>query len=102
VLYALLFLPALLGIALVVLRPREGVLAEGVLPAATVSGEADPLAALDALLAELERTTVRIEGDDELDEEHVHALETLAARLERVGEALQPAFAHGDDVEADD
>jgi hypothetical protein len=101
VLYALLFLPALLGITLVVLRPRERVLAEAVLPAAAVWGEADPLAALDALLAELERTTVRIEGDDELDEEHVRALETLAERLERVGHALQPALAHGDDVEAD-
>ena len=101
-LYALLFLPALFGIALVVLRPRERVLAEVVLPAATVSGEADPLAALDALLAELERTTARIEGDVELDEEHVRALEALVEQLERVGHALQPALAHRDDVEADD
>ena len=100
-LYALLFLPALVAIAFVVTRRKEIVLAEMIGPAPELSGEPDPLAALDALLAELERTTVRIESDDELDEEHVRALEALAERLERVGHALQPALAHGDDVEAD-
>jgi hypothetical protein len=103
-LLALLFLPAVLAIAVVLLRRRgpTRVLAEAVPPAAAISGEADPLDALDALLAELERTTVRIDGADELDDEHVQALETLADQLERVGHALQPAFAHGDDVEADE
>src|SRR5581483_1779776 len=44
------------------------VLSEAVPPPATVSGEVDPFAALDALVAELEGTTVRIGGSDELDE----------------------------------
>jgi len=54
VLLALLFLPALLAIAFVARRrkPQQDGL--------------DPLAALDALLLELERTTVEIESDDEL------------------------------------
>jgi exonuclease VII small subunit len=102
VLYALLFLPALVAIAFVVTRRKEIVLAETIAPAPELSGEADPLAALDALLAELERTTARIEGDVALDEEHVRALEALVEQLERVGDALQPALAHRDDVEADD
>jgi hypothetical protein len=90
VLYALLFLPALVAIAFVVLRPRRvRVLAED---AGTQPRPADPMDALDALLAELETAT--------LDERSAEELETLAAQLERVGEALQPAFAHGDDVEA--
>lgn len=102
-LYALLFLPALLAIAWVATRPRQPqVLAEAVAePApAVVSGDPDPLAALDTLLAELERATVELDAADALDERSVADLEALAERLERVGEALQPAFAHGDDVEA--
>jgi hypothetical protein len=92
-LYALLFLPALAAIAFVVLRPRRvRVLAEAVPAVPTLSAPADPMDALDALLAELENAT--------LDERSAVELEALAEQLERVGEALQPSFAHGDDVEA--
>jgi hypothetical protein len=61
-------------------------------PPATISGVVDPIVTLDALLAELEGATVRIEGADELDENAVVELERLAdmleaaaANLERVG-----------------
>ena len=72
-------------------------LAAAVAPAATISGPALParpvaaraarshertLDELDTLLAELESTTVRIDGADELDERSVAELEHLAARLE--------------------
>ncbi len=63
-------------------------LAEAVPPPATISGEVDPVAALDALLAELEATTVRIDGADELDGDAVRKLEQLAERLEAAAEAL--------------
>jgi len=91
VLYALLFLPALVAIALVWLRPRHKprVLAEAVPPPATISGDADPIAALDALLAELEGTTVRISGADELDERAVADLEQLAEKLEAAAASLE-------------
>jgi hypothetical protein len=87
--------------ALVVLRrrrpepaaPAPRVLAAAVAPAPRISGtvappaprpvrDVDPLAALDALLRELESTTVRIDGADELDERAVAELEGLATRLE--------------------
>ncbi|MHB8470843.1 MAG: hypothetical protein ACYDCH_13980 [Gaiellaceae bacterium] len=103
-------LPAALGLvvpllAVVVLlvrwrRPQQLLAEAAVHEPPTVSGDVDALAALDALLAELERTTVELAGADELDETSVEELEGLAERLERIGEALQPAFAHGDDVEA--
>lgn len=93
VLYALLFLPAAVAIALVLLRARTTarparVLAEAVPSAPEISGEVDPLAALDALLAELERTTVRIDGADALDEGAVVELEQLAEKLEAAAASL--------------
>jgi len=90
-LYALLFLPALVAIAYVVLRPREKprVLAEAVPPPATISGDVDPIAALDALLTELEGTTVKIGGADELDERAVAELEQLAEKLEAAAASLE-------------
>jgi hypothetical protein len=90
-LYALLFLPALVAIAYVVLRPRAipRVLAEAVPPPATISGDVGPIAALDALLVELEGTTVRIGGADELNERAVAELEQLAEKLEAVAASLE-------------
>ena len=94
-LQALLFLPALITIAVLLWRWRHHheepaeVLAEAVPPAATISGDADPLAALDDLLTELERATVRIDGSDELDEEAVVELERLADRLEAAAQSLE-------------
>jgi hypothetical protein len=91
-LLALLFVPAVLAIAVLLLRrgapeaPR--VLAEAVPAPATISGEVDPVAALDALLAELERATVRIDGADELNGDAVMELERLAELLEAAAEAL--------------
>lgn len=89
---ALLFVPAVLAIAFLLLRRRRieppRVLAEAVPPPATISGAVDPVAALDALLVELERTTVRIDGADELDGDAVLQLERLAALLEAAAEAL--------------
>ena len=67
VLYALLFLPALLAIAFVVLR-RPKTLAEAI--------PENPFAELDELLAELESAT--------LDERSAAELEALAQRLERI------------------
>jgi hypothetical protein len=81
---------------------RELVLTEAVPAPARISGEVAPprprplvllppparapddlaLDALDALLEELESTTVRIDGADALDEGSVAELEELAARLE--------------------
>jgi hypothetical protein len=89
VLYVLLFLPAIVAIAFVLLRPRKvRVLAEAVPPPAKVSGDVDPLAALDALLAELERTTVRIDGADTFDDGAVAELEQLAEKLEAAAASL--------------
>ena len=92
-LYAVLVVPTVLVIAFLLLRRRRSeppprILAEAVPPPATISGEVDPVAALDALLAELERTTVRIDGADELDGDAVLELERLAALLEAAAEAL--------------
>ena len=67
VLYALLFLPALLAIAFVVLR-RPRTLAEAV--------PENPFAELDDLLADLESAT--------LEERSAAELEALAERLERI------------------
>jgi hypothetical protein len=94
VLHALLFVPALAAVAVLVLRWRRPrpvrVHAEAVPPpAATTSGEVDPVAALDALLAELERATVRIGGADELTGDAVVELERLAGRLEAAAVALE-------------
>jgi len=67
---------------------RAVVVAAAVAPTPSISGpvapprDTSPLAALDALLAELESTTVRLDGADELDERAVVDLEGLAARLE--------------------
>ena len=79
-------------------RPRHIVLAEAIPAPATISGEATPppaaaspsdaLDTLDALLAELESTTGRIDGADALDEGSVAELEGLAARLEAAAESL--------------
>jgi hypothetical protein len=81
-------------------RRRALVLTEAVPAPATISGAVAPprplvllapqakapedlaLDALDALLAELESTTVRIDGADALDEGSVAELEELADRLE--------------------
>jgi hypothetical protein len=54
-----------------------------------ISGDPDPIAALDALLAELEGTTVRIDGADELDESSVAELERLAEKLEAAAASLE-------------
>ena len=92
-LYAVLVVPTVLVIAFLLLRRRRSeppprILAEAVPPPATISGDVDPVAALDALLAELERTTVRIDGADALDGDAVLELERLAALLEAASEAL--------------
>ena len=89
VLYALLFLPALLAIAFVHVRSPVRVLAEVAAPPATISGALDPVATLDALLAELEGATVRIDGADELDDEAVLELERLADLLEAAALSLE-------------
>jgi hypothetical protein len=86
----LLFVPALLAIGYLLWPRRQPVrvLAEVVPETATVSGPVDPVAALDALLAELERTTVRIDGADELDGGAVVELERLAEMLEVAAASL--------------
>jgi len=90
VLTALLFLPALLVTAVLLLRWRRApepvrVIAEAIPPAATISGPVDPI---DALLAELEGATVRIDGADVLDESSVVELELLADKLEAAAATL--------------
>jgi hypothetical protein len=75
VLYALLFLPALLAIAYVVhRRPR-------IVEEAVVAAGENPFEAVDALLARLESTT--------LEERDVDELEQLADELERAALALE-------------
>jgi len=64
------------------------VLAAAAPPPATISGDVDPLVALDALLVELERTTVRIDGADRLDADAVVELERLADTIESAAESL--------------
>jgi hypothetical protein len=93
VLLALLFLPALVAVAVLVVRWRTRepvrVLAAAVAPVATISGNVDTMTTLDALLVELEGATVRIDGADELDEHSVDELERLADKLEAAAAALQ-------------
>jgi hypothetical protein len=85
-------------------RQRAVVLAEAIPAPAAISGEvvrpralpptppvrssSDALDTLDALLAELESATVRIDGADALDEGSVAELEGLATRLEAAAESL--------------
>jgi hypothetical protein len=94
-LLALLFLPALVALTVVAFRWRRAeqpvrVLAEAVPPpAATISGDVDPIAALDALLAELEGATVHIGGAEELDDSDVVELERLADKLEAAAASLE-------------
>jgi hypothetical protein len=64
------------------------VLAEATARPPTISGDIDPMAALDALLAEVEATTVRIGGADELDADAVRELEQLAEMLEAAAESF--------------
>jgi hypothetical protein len=67
------------------------VLAEDAPLPPTISGDVDPVAALDALLAEIEATTVRIGGADQLDAGSVAELEQLAEMLEAAAESLAAA-----------
>lgn len=92
--YALLSLPALAAVVFVWLRwrgeePQPRVLAEVAPKPAAISGELDPIAALDALLAEVESATVRIEGADELDDHAIVQLEQLADKLESAAMSLE-------------
>jgi hypothetical protein len=89
VLYALLFLPAILAVGFVLVRRPVRVLEEIAPPPATLSGDVDPIATLDALLAELEGATVRIDGADELDDNAVVELERLADMLEAAAASLE-------------
>jgi hypothetical protein len=75
VLYALLFLPALVAIAYVLIRPRPAVVEE------TAIAPQNPFDTLEHLLAELERVT--------LDERDVAELERLADQLERTARELE-------------
>jgi hypothetical protein len=93
---ALVLLPVIAVLLAVVLarhrrkpamRPVR-VLAEVTAPPPTISGDVDPMAALDALLAEVEATTVRIGGADELDADAVLELEQLAEMLEAAAESF--------------
>ena len=74
-LYALLFLPALVTIAWV-FRPRRARIVEE-----TAAVEDNPFDTLETLLAELERTT--------LEERDVAGLEALADELERAAAQLE-------------
>lgn len=69
------------------------VVTEAVPAPSTVSGDVDPIAALDALLEELERATVRIDGAAELDEQAVVELEQLASKLHAAAGALSERVA---------
>ena len=91
-LYALLFLPAILASVFVLVRRRPvrvHVLAEVAQLPPTISGAVDPIRTLDALLAELEGATVRIDGADELDEHAAIELERLADMLEAAAASLE-------------
>ncbi len=94
---ALLLVLAVTAAAAAVARRRRPahlpvrVLAEAAPLPPTISGDVDPVAALDALLAEIEATTVRIGGADELDAGSVRELEQLAEMLESAAESLAAA-----------
>ena len=75
-LYALLFLPALLALAWA-FRPQRARIVEETAGA----GDGNPFDALETLLAELERTT--------LEERDVAELEALGAELERAARRLE-------------
>jgi hypothetical protein len=84
VLYALLFLPAILASVFVLVRRPVRVLDEIALPPPTISGDVDPVVTLDTLLAELEGATLDERAAIEL-ERLADLLEAAAASLERVG-----------------
>jgi uncharacterized lipoprotein YajG len=86
---ALLFIPAVVAIAILLIRRPVRILAEVAAPPATISGAVDPIATLDALLAELEGATVRLDGADELDDNAVAQLERLADKLEAAAASLE-------------
>lgn len=75
-LYALLFLPALVAIAYVVLRPRRTTIAEEAVAA-------NPFDVIDSILEQLESAT--------LEERGVAELERLAAELEAAASQLERA-----------
>ena len=83
----------LLVVAILIVRWRRPapvrVLAAAAPAPSVLSGEVDPIPALDALLAELEGATVRIDGADELDESAVVELERLTDKLEAAAAALE-------------
>ena len=83
----------LLVVAILLVRWRRPapvrVLASAAPAPPAVSGEVDPIPAIDALLAELEGATVRIDGADELDESAVAELERLAEKLEDAAASLE-------------
>ena len=85
-LYALLFLPAILASVSVLVRRRVRVrvLDEVAPPPPTISGDVDPIVTLDTLLAELEGATLDGHAAVEL-ERLADLLEAAAAGLERVG-----------------
>jgi hypothetical protein len=93
VLAALGLVVPLLVVATLLVRWRRAapvrVLAAAAPTPPTISGEVDPFVALEALLAELEGTTVRIDGADELDESAVVELERLADKLEAAAAHLE-------------
>jgi hypothetical protein len=84
VLYALLFLPAILASVFVLVRRPVRVLDEIAPPPPTISGDIDPIVTLDALLAELEGATLDERAAVELDR-IAEMLEAAAVSLERVG-----------------
>ena len=81
VLLALLFIPALVAIAIVLVRRPVRVLEQVAAPPSTISGAVDPVATLDALLAELEGAA--------LDDNDVAQLERLADKLEAAAASLE-------------
>jgi hypothetical protein len=93
VLAALGLVVPLLVVAILLVRWRRPapvrVLAAAAPAPPAVSGEVDPIPAIDALLAELEGATVRIDGADELDEAAVVELERLADKLEAAATILE-------------
>ena len=74
-LYALLFLPALVAIAYVVLRPRRTTIAEEAIVA-------NPFDVIDSILEQLESATLEERGAAEL-ERLAAELEAAASQLER-------------------